>query len=1358
MEPRDRAAQEDVLAPERTRRFVRRFRLLAASGVLVAIAFLQAPGQILGDTKIDLVTDPAGFLAGATQLWDPNGFLGQIQNQAYGYLFPMGPFFWIGDLLGFEPWVTQRLWWSLILVVAFLGVVKLCDVLGVGSFPAQIIGGFAYALSPRIVSTVGPASIEVWPMAVAPWVLIPLILGLRQGNPRLYAALSALAVVCVGGVNAAATFAVIPLGALWLLMADPGPRRRALMFWWPVFVLAGTLWWLIPLFVMGMVSPPFLDYIESATATTLAANLFDTLRGTSHWVPYIDGDADAGRALITEPMVILNSSVILLLGFAGLWLVGRRLGRFLTAGLLLGIVMVTAGHGAGLFDEGLRTALDGFLSPLRNTHKFDLLLRLPLVIGLVAASSHMLEVATPAEGSSPKRIERAAAWGTRHGIGVLAVAALAGSTSPAWTGGLANEGHFASFPEYWSDVGDWMNENADEQNTLILPGAILGEYGWGQPRDELVHSMAATPWTVRDGVPLAPAGHIRMLDVISDAVTNADEPEALTRYLQRSGFRYIVLRMDMPSDEYRVRLARIHAALGQAPGIQPVEDIEPWVGDETFLEGSDDEVMVRRGMTVRRPVVQVFEVEDVDSSEVREAPVTDAPVMVGDARGLYDLDETIDPRTPIVLAQDSLREAVPAEWFLTDSFRLQENAFGRVDGHRSPTLTGPEDFRAERGVHDYVTPGMERWQTVREIDGVAAISASSSSSDANVWRPDPARTLYAAFDGDERSEWGADPGRGGDVPWIEIEFDEPTDVAGTTIVLGDGQPERTVRAVTDEGVVDSLGIGGSEAIVDVPLGTTETLRLEFPGDLPAATVAEVSIPQVNIETPLRLPRTPIHWGAPDRIELGSGRELVECFTLEGVRRCDPDVNPGGEDTHVVDRIVELPDPREYETTLRARPLADQAMYDEVTAVDDFAIGASSTLSAGPGHGPLAAVDGRESTAWIASEYDTSPTLTFESDDPVTLSSVELTIGDAIAAAAPRTVTLQIDDGDEFTVELDQDGAGEFDEVEASRVDIGFEEADARATIDDAGDGAYLPVGVGELSFPGSGLDLSSVDESIALGCGSGPGIDVNSRPVRTEMTVSRQDVVDETVTEARGCATNRYRMREGENRVTVEASNGFSPRTFSMVADDAEDGADVASPSGGSIVAFAHNENPGWSSPDATAVTVEGWQQGWLIGDPADLEPRFGLQTVYRVGLGVGLIALLALVVSTVLLRRSKTDVGEEISVPPRRRLRTIVGSVATVTAALAIGGTWGLLVLSVAVAGASALRSKVAQAILAAMLLAPATITALALPRGADFVWAGDVEWTQWGVLAALGVLVVSVWDLAPRFRSRFEGFSMHR
>jgi len=131
-------------------------RAVATCGVLFAAVFLQQPGRTVADTKLDLVENPLGFLARALHLWEPEGFAGQLQNQAYGYLFPIGPFFALGHVLHIPGWAIQRLWWGVVLCTAFLGARSLAARLGIGTPATQLLAGLAYALAPRMISTVGP--------------------------------------------------------------------------------------------------------------------------------------------------------------------------------------------------------------------------------------------------------------------------------------------------------------------------------------------------------------------------------------------------------------------------------------------------------------------------------------------------------------------------------------------------------------------------------------------------------------------------------------------------------------------------------------------------------------------------------------------------------------------------------------------------------------------------------------------------------------------------------------------------------------------------------------------------------------------------------------------------------------------------------------------------------------------------------------------------------------------------------------------------------------------------------------------------------------------------------------------------
>ena len=109
--------------------------------VLVAITFIclaQSPGVTTFDTKLDLTQDPGSFMRQTLTVWTPDINMGSLQNQAYGYLFPTGPYYLLADLIGAPMWLWQRLWSLLILVIAFEGMRLVLRALG-GSTPVVAI-------------------------------------------------------------------------------------------------------------------------------------------------------------------------------------------------------------------------------------------------------------------------------------------------------------------------------------------------------------------------------------------------------------------------------------------------------------------------------------------------------------------------------------------------------------------------------------------------------------------------------------------------------------------------------------------------------------------------------------------------------------------------------------------------------------------------------------------------------------------------------------------------------------------------------------------------------------------------------------------------------------------------------------------------------------------------------------------------------------------------------------------------------------------------------------------------------------------------------------------------------------------
>src|SRR6266568_1093907 len=175
----------------------RRWAIGASLAVTVA-CLLQDPGRIAPDTKLDLAVHPLRFLGRALHMWEPSAAFGHVQNQSAGYLFPMGPFFALGHAIALPMWIVQRLWIALALIMALWGALKMAEALDVGSPTTRLIGALAYALSPAMTSLLGYETGGQLPVALLPWIVVPLIGGAVAGSTRLAAARSGIAVAAMG--------------------------------------------------------------------------------------------------------------------------------------------------------------------------------------------------------------------------------------------------------------------------------------------------------------------------------------------------------------------------------------------------------------------------------------------------------------------------------------------------------------------------------------------------------------------------------------------------------------------------------------------------------------------------------------------------------------------------------------------------------------------------------------------------------------------------------------------------------------------------------------------------------------------------------------------------------------------------------------------------------------------------------------------------------------------------------------------------------------------------------------------------------------------------------------------------------
>ena len=286
-------------------------------GLTLAAVGVQDPGQMTFDTKLGVNIDPVGFYERLWHLWNPLEWLGSLQDQYIGYAFPMGLFYLTAHALHVPVWVAERLWMSLLVTVAFLGLVRLAEALGIGSRATRLLAGAAFALWPTFTILVGSTSAAVLPGVLAPWAVLPLI---RGRSARRAAAGSALIVVCMGGVNATSTLAALVLPGMYIL-TRPGRRRWRLAAWWAPAVLLATSWWLVPLLYQGKYGFNFLPYIEQSVNTTQTMSASAALRGSGNWVAYLNFGLpwlDAGSVIVSSAWAVTAAAIAAAAGLAGL--------------------------------------------------------------------------------------------------------------------------------------------------------------------------------------------------------------------------------------------------------------------------------------------------------------------------------------------------------------------------------------------------------------------------------------------------------------------------------------------------------------------------------------------------------------------------------------------------------------------------------------------------------------------------------------------------------------------------------------------------------------------------------------------------------------------------------------------------------------------------------------------------------------------------------------------------------------------------------------------------------------------------------------------------------------------------------
>lgn len=1336
--------------------------LLVQAVVVVAVVvlnLLQQPGLVTFDTKLDLQFDPLGLMRRSLWMWNPQAAVGELQNQASGYLFPLGPVFLLGTVLPAPGWVWQRLWTAVVMLVAYDGARRLtARWTGVGPLAATL-AGLAYALAPRVVTTVGGLSGETLPSAVLPWTVLPLVRYLDGSMRRRTALLASAATLpFMGGHNATEVVAPLALPALVLLMAAlPWRRRLADLAAWGLLVVAVCLWWLVPLFLLGRYSPPFLDYIESARNTTSSIGWLAAFRGTDHWVAFLAQGSSAGWQagweLVSSPGLVLVTSAVAVIGVLGVSLLRAPLRRLMMVSLILGLTVLTLGSGgwdASPLREAWLTLLDGPLAPFRNVHKFDPLVRLPLSIGVGAATGALLQAGSRVAAGP---VRPAVARGTAALIALVVVAAGA----PALAGRLRPTDGFADLPGPWRAAAAYLDGRPGPVRVLVLPAAGFGIQTWGRTIDTPLQVLTKQPWVMRNQSPLVPPETTQLLDALEVLVTSGRPADGLAEVLARMRITHVVVRHDLDPDET------------DAPSASTVHDV--------LVDAQGLSLARSFGGAKGRPLVEVFQT-DLTVQEPRAwlLPYGERATVQGGAASVVPLVEAGLLPPGRGLFPDDVPNAPTA--YVTDVERRVERNFGRVHDAFSDVMTRGAPFRVPRAAHDYADPvGL----SVARYTGIVDVQASSSTGYADTAGPVlPEESPWAALDGSALTAWTSSPLTSAAGQWLEVRFAVPTAPGPLTLEFDvtRGSPVRGVRVETGgRSVTASVGPGGAVRGLPLPSMPTRRLRVtvtavggDGDGQVRLSTLA---VEGVRPERSLVVPG-PV--GRDTTVLLTSDPGHRACRLATGGVACD--VARVSTEQLGFSRVLTVVDPGPRVLTGRvvATNGAQLAALFEPLSSRPVTVRASSFLGGDPAVVPQNAFDGDPGTLWVSAPGDPQPVLDLEWREPRLVTRIRPSLVPGSPGRLPSVLEVTSDEGTQ-TVRVGGDELALMEPVRTRRLRIAL----GRSPSATRGE---RPFAVSELGVEGlEGLTYkASLTASTGSVCGLGPTVTAGGRTSRTRVVGTIGDVLSGETLRVEPCDPGPD-LPSGAVPVTVRNPPGFAVTQLVLrpgvaPALTAFSGSQASGPASGvselevrrwdassrvlqvrtgepSVLVVPQSVNAGWTARldgrELGPVPADGWMQGWLLpaGSRGTVSLEYAPQAGYVVGLVGGLVvaALVVLLAGWHLFRPAR-DRREALSWPARQgeaalpqavrvtALAIASAAVALVSWPFALGAVTGAVLLRRVERSAVRLLFATTTGI-AAVWAAAAVDESVVAPTGVDVLVALAA-----GTLMGRELLVPSRWD----------------
>jgi len=1122
---------------------------------LAVIAFVPMvaaqPGVVTDDTKTYLYLDPGRYVRQAVSVWDPHVGLGTVTHENIGYLLPMGPFYWAMAELHVPLWVAQRLWMGCLLYAAGAGALYLCRVLGL-SGAGRYVAALAYMFTPYVLQYSGRISVILMPWAGLPWMLAFVVLALRKGGWR-YPALFALVVALVSGINASSILYVGIAPALWLpyavLVARESTWRKAWGVAWKVAGLTFlvSVWWAVGLQIEAAYGVNVLKYTETVPATSGASLASEILRGLGYW--YFYGTDRVGPWTQTSVQYTQSIALILwsfsvpvlavLAAFVARWRYRSYFILMTVVGMVLAVGPNPYEHPSSVGSVIKKIMVDTTAGlAMRSTDRASPVVILCLAMFLGAGVSALYL--------------RVRAVGLVVGAGV--VVAVAGATSPLWTGQILANGFNqpAKPPAYVRAAAKALDSAHPGTRLYAMPGNNFAAYRWGDTIDTVYPGLMTRPFVTHEQQIMGSLPTADVLEAVDgplqDGVMDWRAMAPMASLLDAGD---VLVQYDQAYERYDTPNPQTLAAelATTPPGLsdpvsygspRPNVPLLPHFDEGSLALPADTgwtPPLVSYTVASPRPIVRTEStatplVVDGDANGVVAA--ASVGLLAGNPTILYA--GTLD--TNHTLRHQTLTK--PASLVVTDTNRKQGyrwNSLNENTGYTETAAQGPDTSDPSDAPLDLFPGAPADAQTTTVLAGVSSVTASSYGSSITYLPEDrPA----AALDGNTQTAWLTNSFVGQLGQWWQVVLDAPRTEDRLLLVQPQtGDPDRHITQVTltfDGGHPVTIPLSPASRtaagqVVTFPSRTFTTLRITVSGvvvDDPTSPVgsrssvgfAEVGIPGVSVDETVAMPE--------DLLRATGAASLDDRLTLLMTRERASGTPPRSDVEHSLQRTFWLPTARTFSLTGQARisPLVPDDEIDRLVGRpgSDY----TGTVAYSQGRLPndlranaIATLDADPSTVWepgFGAAHQTGEWLQYHFRQPVSFDHVDLQVVADGRHSVPTQVTVAADSGS-ATVPLpplaDSQVAGAVVDVtvplpttlHGRSVRLTFDTVRMENTLDYYSQTPIaMPIGIATVGIPGAPA-AAPVPADVPTGCRADL-LTVDGNPIWVQVTGSTTDALD----------------------------------------------------------------------------------------------------------------------------------------------------------------------------------------------------------------------------------------------------------